>query len=321
MASPLDDRTLLVTGGTGSLGAQVVVRALRETRVRQVRVFSRDEGRQEELRRQLADEPRLRFVLGDLRDADTLRRACVQVTDVIHTAAQKQIPASEQHPLEAVKTNILGTQNLIDAARAESVQRVVALSTDKASRPTSAYGATKLLGDKLLLAAQAAASDTTPRFSIVRCGNLLGSRGSIVPLLRALPAGAPLPLTDARMTRFWSTLPEAAAFLDVVLATMQGGEIFVPKVPSMRLVDLADTVAPDSAPAFHGIRPGERLHEEMIGPQDAGRTWDLGTHYVILPPGAPEPAAGVRVAPDFRYASDTNDVWLDAADLRARLGG
>lgn len=285
-------------------------------------VFSRDEYKQFQMERELGGDPRVRFFLGDVRDRERLYRAFESVDVVVHAAALKQIPAAEYNPFEFVKTNIIGAQNVIDAAIDRRVQRVVALSTDKASSPINLYGATKLVSDKLFVSGNAYAGDRDTRFSVVRYGNVVGSRGSVVDRLRALGPGESFPITDPRMTRFWITAENAVRFVLSALARMKGGEIFVPKLPSMRLVDLVAALAPDSPLRTVGVRPGEKLHEEMVSLDEARRTRDCGDHYVISPEiawagrGAP---SGTPVPEGFRYASDRNDEWLDRGSLAALL--
>lgn len=270
----------------------------------------------------------MRFFLGDVRDRDRLYRAFDEVDYVVHAAAQKQIPAAEYNPFEAVKTNIIGAQNIIDAAIDRRVERVVALSTDKASSPINLYGATKLVSDKLFVAGNAYVGPHSTMFSVVRYGNVLGSRGSIVPLFRQAAIDGVVPITDERMTRFWITLDDAVQLVLRAFDDMIGGEIFVPKIPSMRVTDMAAALAPDAKIKIVGIRPGEKLHEEMISIHDARRTNDRGDYYVIQPDiGLRQTplfeklgeSAGSPVADDFQYSSDRNDQWLDADALRALL--
>jgi len=318
----LDGRSVLVTGGTGSFGRRFVEAVLTESDARRVVIFSRDELKQFEMEQQYPGESRLRFFIGDVRDRDRLERAFHDVDFVIHAAALKQVPAAEYNPFEAVKTNVHGAQNVIDAAIDTGVERVVALSTDKACSPINLYGATKLVSDKLFINGNAYASGTRTRFSVVRYGNVVGSRGSVVPYFRRLAPTGVLPITDERMTRFWITLDQGVRFVLESLDRMDGGELFVPKIPSMRVVDLAKAMAPEAELQVVGIRPGEKLHEEMISVSDARSTLDLGDRYVIQPqlafwPG--EPANGTPVRDGFSYASDTNDRWLSVDDLRGMV--
>ncbi len=312
------DKSVLVTGGSGSFGRRFIRDLLAGTTVRRVVVFSRDEFKQSEMQGEIRD-PRLRYFIGDVRDQPRLRRALTGVNIVVHAAAMKQVPAAEYNPFEAVKTNIQGAQNLIESAIDQGVDRVIALSTDKASSPVNLYGATKLVSDKLFVAGNAYAAGTHTRFSVVRYGNVVGSRGSVIPLFRKLAETGRIPVTDARMTRFWITLEQGAAFVRTSLERMRGGEIFVPKIPSMRLTDLAAAIAPQAKIEVVGIRPGEKLHEEMISVADARHTTDLGDRYVIWPemdwwPSEPRP--GRTLAENFAYTSDTNDDWLDVERLR-----
>ena len=326
MSAVFQDKAVLVTGGTGSFGRRFVRRVLDETGAAKVIVLSRDELKQSQMQAEYGDEERLRFFLGDVRDRDRLYRAFDGVDYIVHAAAQKQIPAAEYNPFEAVKTNVLGAQNIIDAAIDREVAKVVALSTDKASSPINLYGATKLVSDKLFVAGNAYVGPHRTKFSVVRYGNVLGSRGSIVPLFRKLAATGRLPITDERMTRFWITLDDAVQLVFKAFEAMEGGEIFVPKIPSMRVTDMAAAIAPEAEIDIIGIRPGEKLHEEMISLHDARRTRDRGDHYVILPDirmrhsaVLEAEGAGERVPDDFQYSSDRNEAWLDADALRALL--
>ena len=319
----LDDASLLVTGGTGSFGRRFITTVLRERAPRRVVVFSRDELKQYEFAAELGGDPRVRFFIGDVRDEGRLWRALDGVDYVVHAAALKQVPAAEYNPLEAVKTNVLGAENVINSALDRGVKRVVALSTDKASSPINLYGATKLVSDKLFVAGNAYAGGHATRFSVVRYGNVVGSRGSVVPLFKRLAETGVLPITDDRMTRFWITLDQGVKFVLQALEHMHGGELFVPKIPSMRVTDLAAAIAPDARLEVVGIRPGEKLHEEMISVEDARRTVDAGEFYVMKPefdwwhefnwPTATPLADG------FRYTSDTNTQWLSVDDLRAMV--
>ena len=316
------DRVVLVTGGTGSFGQAFVRTLLERTSVRKVVVFSRDELKQWEMKRLFARESRIRFFIGDVRDVDRLRRAFRGVDCVVHAAALKQVPATEYNPFEAVMTNILGAKNVIDAAIDSGVQRVVALSTDKASAPINLYGATKLVSDKLFIDGNAYSGDQETRFAVVRYGNVAGSRGSVVPLFRELAAGGVLPITDERMTRFWITLRLAVQTVLDAFDRMSGGELFVPKIPSMRIVDLANAIAPAARLEVIGIRPGEKLHEELIGRHDAPRTIDAGSCYIISPEHRMwpyRPPAGTPVPSDFHYTSDTNRDWLTVEQLHTLL--
>jgi len=313
-----DDQTILITGGTGSFGQTFTRVALERTRARKVVVFSRDELKQWEMKQRFDDDRRLRFFLGDVRDRQRLLRAFDGIDVVIHAAALKQVPATEYNPFEAVKTNIHGARNVIDAAIDRGVEQVIALSTDKASSPINLYGATKLVSDKLFIDGNAYVGSGKSRFGVVRYGNVVGSRGSVVPLFKRLAPSGRLPITDPRMTRFWITLEEAVDFVIAALDRLRGGEIFVPKIPSMRVVDLARAIAPDAEHEIVGIRAGEKLHEELISVHDARRTRDLGDCYVLEPDmewWSRAEGAGEKVAEGFCYSSDRNDAWLDTETL------
>ena len=321
-ATVLTGKSVLVTGGTGSFGKRFIAEILENSRVKRVVVFSRDELKQYEHQQQHASEPRLRYFIGDVRDYQRLRRALHGVDVVIHAAALKQVPAAEYNPFEAVKTNVHGAQNVIEAAIENGVERVIALSTDKACSPVNLYGATKLVSDKLFIQGNAYAAGTRTRFSVVRYGNVVGSRGSVVPLFQTLAPTGTLPITDPRMTRFWITLPDGVRFVLQSLSVMHGGELFVPKIPSMRVTDLAAAMAPKAELKVVGIRPGEKLHEEMINVSDARSTVDMGQYYVIQPAlewWPRDQLNGQAVPEGFSYSSDTNDRWLTVAELRTML--
>jgi UDP-N-acetylglucosamine 4,6-dehydratase len=319
-----DDRSVLVTGGTGSFGQAFVKMLLSRTRASRVIVFSRDEYEQFTMEQAFPGEGRLRMFLGDVRDRQRLFRVFDGVDIVVHAAALKQIPAAEYNPFEFVKTNILGAQNIIDAAIDRGVSKVVALSTDKASNPINLYGATKLVSDKLFVAGNAYAGSKQTRFSVVRYGNVVGSRGSVIPHLRALAPGDTFRLTDERMTRFWITSAQGVHFVIQAASCMTGGEIFVPKIPSMKLTELVQALAPQANIESSGIRPGEKLHEEMISIEEARRTIDRGDHYVVCPEidwADQRRLDGTPVPEGFRYSSDLNDDWLDASRLASLLDG
>ena len=320
MTDVFRDKSVLVTGGTGSFGRAFVQKLLAEGGPRRVVLFSRDELKQYEFAQQLGDEPRIRFFIGDVRDQPRLLRAFDGVDIVIHAAALKQVPAAEYNPFEAIKTNIYGAQNVIDAALDRGIERVMALSTDKASSPINLYGATKLVSDKLFMAANAYAGPHPTRFAVVRYGNVMGSRGSVLPLFRRLAPSGVLPITDERMTRFWITLEQGVRFVMEMTERMHGGELFVPKIPSIRVSDLARAVAPAARHEIVGIRPGEKLHEEMIARDDAYRTLDGGRFYVMQPDAEwwdrTVWAEASAVPEGFRYASDTNPEWLTVDELR-----
>jgi len=325
---------VLITGGTGSFGRAMVRRLLSDPHPpRRLVVFSRDEQKQETMARDLQASgakctDRLRFFIGDVRDVSRLELAMRGIDVVFHAAALKIVPIAEYNPFECVMTNIHGAENVVKAALRASVRKVVALSTDKAANPINLYGATKLASDKIFVAANNLSGDNGTIFSVVRYGNVIGSRGSVVPLFqRMIAEGAEsLPITDERMTRFWIALSQGVAFVLSSLAMMQGGEIFVPRIPSMRVVDLARALAPQLPHKLIGIRPGEKLHEVMITEDDARCTLALEDRYVITPPfeawdNAPYHRLGAKPVPEgFRYGSDNNDEWLDAAGLAQLLG-
>jgi UDP-N-acetylglucosamine 4,6-dehydratase/5-epimerase len=320
--SVLDGKSVLITGGTGSFGRAFVERAL-ASRARKVIVFSRDEQKHYALERALGDR-RMRYFVGDIRDRDRLQTALRDVDIVIHAAAMKHVPICEYNPIEAVQTNVHGARNLIEAAMSCGVQRVIALSTDKAVSPANLYGATKLCMEKLLIAANAYAGDRTTRFSVVRYGNVMGSAGSVIPLFRAQRSRGHLTITDARMTRFWIEMSDAIALVLRGLHLMTGGEIFIPKLPTTDIETLAEAVAPGVPRSTVGIRPGEKLHETLISSEEARRTSDLGDVLVIWPefqfhttlngvrPGTP-------VSDDFVYSSDRAEPRLDLAATRAMV--
>ena len=318
--SQLDGASVLITGGTGSLGKSLVAYLLKETRVRRVAIFSRDELKQQHLRNQFLDDPRLRWFLGDVRDLDRLKRAFHGVDFVIHAAALKQVDTGEYNPMEFIKTNVLGSQNVIDASIDAGVKRVVALSTDKASSPINLYGATKLTADKLFVAANNYSYTYGTTFAVVRYGNVMGSRGSVIPFFQEIASqGKPLPITDLRMTRFWISIESAVKFVIDSLDMMTGGELYVPRIPSMKIVDLANAVAPGTKLEEIGMRPGEKLHEEMISADDSRRTIILKNRFVVTPVVAEwgyEPPKGSRMPEGQAYRSDTNDLWMSETDIK-----
>ena len=314
--------SILITGGTGSFGKAFLRYALDHLDPGRIVVFSRDELKQYEQRQAFADDPRLRWFIGDVRDRDRLRRAMHGIEYVVHAAALKQVDTAEYNPFEYVQTNIAGSQHVVEAAIDCGVRKVVALSTDKASSPINLYGATKLVADKLFVSANHYAAHHVTRFAVVRYGNVMGSRGSVIPFFRELAArGESLPITDKRMSRFWISLDQAVKFVVDSFEMMQGGELYVPRIPSMRIRDLAVAVAPDCPVHEVGIRPGEKLHEEMIAPDDSRRTVRLPDRFVVQPTigswGYVPPRSGERVQEGFAYRSDTNDLWLTVEDLRS----
>lgn len=320
--SELSHSSILVTGGTGSFGKAFIRYALDNLDPRRIAILSRDELKQSEMRKQFPDD-RLRWFVGDIRDRERLRRAFHGVEYVVHAAALKQVDTAEYNPYEYVKTNVIGSQNVIEASIDAGVRKVVALSTDKASSPINLYGATKLTADKLFVNANNYSDATGADFSVVRYGNVMGSRGSVIPLFRQLIAeGKALPVTDTRMTRFWITLPQAVQFVVESFDRMSGGELYVPRIPSMRITDLIEALAPGCETYEIGIRPGEKLHEEMISADDSYRTIRQPDRYVVKPTVQEwwfkEPD-GEPVPQGFSYRSDTNDLWLTPDDLRALI--
>ena len=321
----LSDKAILVTGGTGSFGRHFVKTVLASYRPKRLIIFSRDEVKQYDMAQDFTPEEMevLRFFIGDVRDRDRLEMAMREVDIVIHAAALKQIPAAEYNPFECIKTNVHGAENVMQAAIRTGVKQVVALSTDKAASPVNLYGASKLASDKIFVAANNLAGSVGTRFSVVRYGNVLGSRGSVVPLFQKLIAeGAKtLPVTDPRMTRFWITLDEGVDFVLSCLPMMRGGEIFVPKIPSMKVVDMATALASDLPHEVVGIRPGEKLHEVMIAEDDAVSTVELSDRFVIEPAihlwdwESSASDGSKPVAEGFRYASNINDDWMDGETM------
>ena len=320
----LSDKTILLTGGTGSFGTAFVDRIVREHPGATVRVFSRDELKQFEMQERYPRHPQLRFFVGDIRNRSRLTRAMQGVDIVIHAAAMKQVPACEYNPFEAVQTNVLGAQHIVDAAIDTGVSHVVALSTDKAVNPVNLYGATKLCEEKIIIQGNAYAANSQTRLSCVRYGNVVGSRGSVVPLFRKQIGEGRLTITDARMTRFWISLDRAVDLVMTALERSVGGEIFIPKIPSMSVIDLAKAMAPELPVEIIGIRPGEKLHEVLITDDESRHTIDAGDVYVVLPEHPwwnehPQWADGQPLADGFIYASNTNDEWLGPDELAAFL--
>ncbi len=315
----LEDKTILITGGTGSLGNKLTEIILARHRPRKLIILSRDELKQYEMNQRF-DSPRLRFFLGDVRDKERLYRAFESVDYVIHAAALKQVPAAEYNPFEVIKTNILGAKNIIDVSMDTGVKKVVALSTDKAVNPVNLYGATKLCSDKLFISGNSYAGGKPTRFSVVRYGNVAGSRGSVIPLFLRKKKSGVMPITDMRMTRFWITLAESADFVIKSLERMRGGEIFVPKIASSSIVDVARAIAPDCTFKLVGIRPGEKLHEVLISREDGRLTLEFDDHYVVQPNfswwGGEKGYGGERVPEGFYYSSDTNEMKLGRFQLK-----
>jgi UDP-N-acetylglucosamine 4,6-dehydratase len=314
-------KSILVTGGTGSFGRAFIHHVLDYLEPSRIAVFSRDELKQYEFRSKIGDDPRVRWFIGDVRDQQRLSRAMSGVQVVVHAAALKQVDTAEYNPFECIATNILGAENVINAAINSGVERVIALSTDKASSPVNLYGASKLCSDKLFVAGNHYAGHSSARFSVVRYGNVVGSRGSVVPLFQRLAGQGRLPITDIRMTRFWITLRQAVQFVIDNFDRMSGGEIFVPRIPSTTILDLAKAIDPQAEIDVIGIRPGEKLHEEMISEDDARRTFAFDDYYVIAPLLAgwsheQQWKKGQELPEGFAYRSDTNDQWLSVDEIR-----
>jgi UDP-N-acetylglucosamine 4,6-dehydratase len=326
-----DNKSVLVTGGTGSFGRHFVRTLLKSGKPRRLVIFSRDEMKQFEMQADLSrldGNGILRFFIGDVRDQSRLELALRGVEIVVHAAALKQVPTAEYNPFECIHTNVLGAEYVVQSALRTGVKRVIALSTDKAASPINLYGASKLASDKIFIAANNLSGSDGPRFAVVRYGNVMGSRGSVIPLFQRLvrEGARTIPITDKRMTRFWITLPRAVDFVGSCVETMTGGEIFIPKIPSMKVTDLAAAVAPNLPQEIIGIRPGEKLHEVMITEDDARSTIELPDRYVIEPSfdfwrrESRMEHAGKPVAENFRYASNTNSEWLDAPALTKMIG-
>ena len=315
---------ILITGGTGSFGKKCVETLLRDYHPKRLIIFSRDELKQHEMACGAFDHPSLRYFLGDVRDRDRLRRAFRGVDIVIHAAALKQVPACEYNPGEAIKTNVDGAQNIVDAAIDAGVQRVLGLSTDKAVNPVNLYGATKLCAEKLLVQGNAYSGGSGTRFCCTRYGNVLGSRGSVIPLFMRQRSSGTVTVTDRRMTRFWLTLEQGVGFVLRCLERMHGGEVFIPKIPSMRIVDLAETIAPECKVNFVGIRPGEKLHEVMISRDEARNSRELEDMYVLQPGhswwGEANWSEAAPVPDGFEYSSDGNSQWMSIEELRKIVG-
>jgi UDP-N-acetylglucosamine 4,6-dehydratase len=321
----LTNSSILITGGTGSFGNTFVSMTLAKYNPRRLVIFSRDEMKQWEMAKRFKGDDRARFFIGDVRDKERLARALNGIDFVVHAAATKIVPTAEYNPFECVKTNIIGAMNLIDASIDAGVKRVVALSTDKASSPANLYGATKLASDKLFIAGNSYSGSQDTRFAVVRYGNVMGSRGSVIPFFIEEAAKGALPITDARMTRFMITLDEGVELVWHAFHDMIGGEIYVKKIPSMNITDIARAVAPNAMHETIGIRPGEKLHEQMISPEDAQHTFEYDRYYKILPAihsWSEDPrriSDGRPVPPDFSYTSDNNTDWMSVDSLRAWL--
>lgn len=323
----LTGKSILITGGTGSFGNTFVPMTLEKYNPRKIIIYSRDEMKQWDMSQKYASDPRVKFVIGDVRDKDRLARALDGIDCVVHAAATKIVPTAEYNPFECVKTNINGAMNLIDACIDSKIQKVVALSTDKASNPINLYGATKLASDKLFVAANSYADTHKTSFSVVRYGNVMGSRGSVIPFFLSLAKTGELPITDVRMTRFMITLEEGVKLVWKAFDDMHGGEIYVKKIPSMTIGDIAKAVVPDAKHKIIGIRPGEKIHEQMIGFEDAPHTYEYDTYFKILPAihsWSSDPArinGGIKVKDDFIYTSDNNTEWMSVKELQEWIAG
>src|SRR5512141_326953 len=313
-------KVVLVTGGTGSFGKKFIEIMLREYHPAKLIVFSRDELKQHEMRAAGFDQPSLRYFIGDVRDLQRLERAFQGVDIVVHAAALKQVPACEYNPMEAIKTNIMGTSNVLEAALDAGVKKVMTISTDKAVNPANLYGATKLAAEKVTIQSNAYAAGTSTRYSCVRYGNVVGSRGSVVPVFLKQRQNGKVTITDDRMTRFWLSLEQGVRFVIACIEQMQGGEVFVPKIPSMKVLDLAHAIAPDAAISVIGIRPGEKLHEVLISEDEARNTVEREDMYIVKPPETLWERSltyeGDPLPEGFRYASDDNADWLDVDGIR-----
>ncbi len=318
----LKGKTILLTGGTGSFGNRFVPMTLSHTKVKKIIIFSRDEMKQYEMAQKYENDSRVDFVIGDVRDKDRIHRALDGVNLVVHAAATKIVPTAEYNPFECVKTNIFGAMNLIDACIDQNIEKVVALSTDKASSPANLYGATKLASDKLFVAANAYEGNHTTRFSVVRYGNVMGSRGSVIPFFLSKVNSGILPITDSRMTRFMISLEQGVELVWKAFQDMVGGEIYVKKIPSMNILDIARSVLPNAKFEYIGIRPGEKLHEQMISPEDSYATFEYDDYYKILPTinkwheDENRIKSGEKVPEGFSYTSDNNNEWMTIEKLR-----
>jgi UDP-N-acetylglucosamine 4,6-dehydratase (inverting) len=323
----LNNLSILVTGGTGSFGKMFVSKTLQKYNLRRLVIYSRDEMKQWEMAALYQDDPRVRFFIGDIRDKDRLSRALSGIDVVVHAAATKIVPTAEYNPFECVKTNVIGAMNLVDASVDAGVKKVVALSTDKASSPANLYGATKLTSDKLFIAGNSYLGGENTKFSVVRYGNVMGSRGSVIPFFYKLRESNIFPITDKRMTRFMITLDQGVGLVWHSIEDMVGGEIYVKKIPSMNIMDIARAISINDDPEFKfiGIRPGEKLHEQMISAEDARTTYEYLDHYKILPEihdwhtDSERIKDGVLVAEDFSYLSNTNSSWMMIEKLKKWL--
>jgi UDP-N-acetylglucosamine 4,6-dehydratase/5-epimerase len=318
----LNKKSILITGGTGSFGHTFIPMTLKKYNPERIVVFSRDEMKQWEMAKLFKGDPRVRFIIGDVRDKDRLYRALDGIDYVVHAAATKIVPTAEYDPFECVKTNVIGAMNLIDACIDKGVKRIVALSTDKASSPANLYGATKLTSDRLFVAGNSYSGSHNTGFSVVRYGNVIGSRGSVIPFFMSIGKNGILPITDNRMTRFMISLEQGVELVWHAFGDMKGGEIYVKKIPSMKITDVALAVDSNAKQEEVGIRPGEKLHEQMIGPEDALYTYEYDGHFKILPSineWAKDPERignGVKVDPEFMYCSDNNEEWMEVSELR-----
>ena len=318
----LTNKSILITGGTGSFGNAFVPMTLAKYTKVQITVYSRDEMKQWDMAQRFAEDERVKFIIGDVRDSDRIARALDGIDYVVHAAATKIVPIAEYNPSECVKTNIIGAMNLIDCCIDHKIDRVVALSTDKASNPINLYGATKLAADKLFVASNAGGSMEATKFSVVRYGNVMGSRGSVIPFFRSRASTGVLPITDRRMTRFMISLEQAVELVWHALQDMHGGEIYVKKIPSMAITDIAKAIAPDAQQHVIGVRPGEKLHEQLIGIEDAPYCYEYRHHYKVLPAihnWSSDPlriGGGTKVPKGFTYTSDNNSDWMSASQLK-----
>jgi len=327
-SADIKGKVVLLTGGTGSFGNAFVKRLLADQEPASIRIYSRDELKQLEMQRRFEGEDRLRFLLGDVRDVERLKRAMRGVDVVIHAAALKQVPAAEYNPFEAVQTNIIGAENVVTAAIENRVPKTLALSTDKAVNPVNLYGATKLCAEKIFVQSNTYATEgdeLSARFACARYGNVVGSRGSVIPLFKRQAAEGRITVTDEAMTRFWITLEQAVQFVIDCLARLQGGEVFVPRMPSMRVIDIARTMAPEAEVETIGIRPGEKIHEMLLTPEEARHAAAFESYFAIYPSfpfwRSAEFPAGEELQPGFAYSSDTNDRWVEPDALREMVAG